>query len=68
MKFKELQELKIDQLNKMLKSEREKMRALKFSINSRPEKNVRKLREIRKENPLEHEYYCFTDEQFLKTA
>ena len=27
-----------------------------------------KLREIRKENPLEHEYYCFTDEQFLKTA
>ena len=24
-----------------------------------------KLREVRKENPLEHKYYCFTDEQFL---
>lgn len=27
-----------------------------------------KLREIRKENPLEREYYCFNDEQFLKVA
>lgn len=26
------------------------------------------LREIRKENPLEHEYYCFSDEQFLKVV
>lgn len=24
-----------------------------------------KLREVRKENLLEHKYYCFTDEQFL---
>lgn len=24
-----------------------------------------KLREVRKENPLEHKYYCFTNEQFL---
>lgn len=27
-----------------------------------------KLKEVRKENPLEHEYYCFNDEQFLKVA
>nr|DAG16421.1 MAG TPA: hypothetical protein [Caudoviricetes sp.] len=27
-----------------------------------------KLREVRKENPLEHEYYCFNDDQFLKVA
>ena len=25
-----------------------------------------KLREVRKENPLKHRYYCFNDEQFLK--
>lgn len=27
-----------------------------------------KLRKVRKENPLEHEYYCFNDDQFLKVA
>lgn len=27
-----------------------------------------KLREVRKGNPLEHEYYCFNDDQFLKIA
>ena len=27
-----------------------------------------KLREVRKENPLEHEYYCVNDDQFLKVA
>lgn len=27
-----------------------------------------KLREIRKENPLEHKSYCLSDEQFLKVA
>ena len=27
-----------------------------------------KLKEIRKENPLKHRYYCFTDEQFYKVA
>ena len=48
MKFKEIKESTIEQLHKMLSSQREQMRALKFSINSRQEKNVRKLRAIRK--------------------
>lgn len=27
-----------------------------------------KLREVRKENPLEHEYYCFNEDQFFKNS
>lgn len=48
MKFKELKESTIDTLQKMLKSEREKARALRFSINSRQEKNVRNARDSKK--------------------
>lgn len=48
MKFKELKENTVDKLHKLLKGEREKVRATRFSINSRQEKNVRKLRDSKK--------------------
>lgn len=48
MNFKELKENTIDSLHKMLKAEREKSRALRFSINSRQEKNVRNARNAKK--------------------
>lgn len=48
MEFKELKENKIEDLQKMLKAEREKSRALRFSINSKQEKNVRKMRSAKK--------------------
>ncbi len=48
MEFKELKENKTEDLQKMLKAEREKSRALRFSINSKQEKNVRKMRSVKK--------------------
>ncbi len=48
MEFKELKENKVEDLQKTLQSEREKVRALRFSVNSKQEKNVRKMRQARK--------------------
>lgn len=48
MEFKELKESKTEDLQKMLKAEREKSRVLRFSINSKQEKNVRKMRSTKK--------------------
>ncbi|MDD3284123.1 MAG: 50S ribosomal protein L29 [Patescibacteria group bacterium] len=48
MKFVELKKKSIKELNDLLKSKREEFRSLRFSIGSEQEKNVRKLREVKK--------------------
>lgn len=48
MKFAELKKKTIKELNDLLKAKREEFRSLRFSIGSEQEKNVRKLREVRK--------------------
>lgn len=48
MKFVELKKKNIKELNDLLKSKREEFRSLRFSIGSEQEKNVRKLREVKK--------------------
>jgi large subunit ribosomal protein L29 len=48
MKIKELRQKKVADLHKLLKSNREELRALRFSISSEQEKNVRKMRDVRK--------------------
>ena len=49
MKFKELKKKTIKDLHKLLKSHREELRALRFSIGSEQEKNVRKMRDVKKD-------------------
>jgi large subunit ribosomal protein L29 len=49
MKIKELRQKKVGDLHKLLKSSRENLRSLRFSISSEQEKNVRKIRDIKKD-------------------
>ncbi len=49
MKIKELRQKKIADLHKLLKSNREELRSLRFSISSEQEKNVRKMRDVKKD-------------------
>ena len=49
MKFKELKKKAIKDLHKLLKSHKEELRALRFSIGSEQEKNVRKMRDVKKD-------------------
>jgi large subunit ribosomal protein L29 len=49
MKIKELRQKKVGDLHKLLKSSREELRSLRFSISSEQEKNVRKIRDIKKD-------------------
>ncbi len=48
MKIKELRQKKVSDLHKLLKSGREELRSLRFSISSEQEKNVRKMRDVKK--------------------
>jgi len=48
MKIKELRKKKIADLHKLLKASREELRSFRFSISSEQEKNVRKMREVKK--------------------
>lgn len=48
MKFTDLKKKSIKELNDLLKAKREEFRSLRFSIGSEQEKNVRKLREVKK--------------------
>jgi len=48
MKIKELRQKKVADLHKLLKSNREELRSLRFSISSEQEKNVRKMRDVKK--------------------
>ncbi len=48
MKLKELKERPLGELEKMLREEREKMRATRFAVSASQESNVRKIRESRK--------------------
>lgn len=48
MNIKELRKKKLEDLNKLLKTSREELRSLRFSISSEQEKNVRKIRDIKK--------------------
>jgi large subunit ribosomal protein L29 len=48
MKIKELRQKKVADLHKLLKSNREELRSLRFSIGSEQEKNVRKIRDVKK--------------------
>lgn len=49
MKIKELRQKKVGDLHKLLKSNREELRSLRFSISSEQEKNVRKIRDVKKD-------------------
>jgi large subunit ribosomal protein L29 len=49
MKIKELRQKKVGDLHKLLKSSREELRSLRFSISSEQEKNVRKIRDVKKD-------------------
>lgn len=49
MKFKELKKRTINDLQRLLKSHREELRALRFSISSKQEKNMRKIRDIKRD-------------------
>ncbi len=48
MKIKELRQKKISELHKLLKLNRDDLRSVRFSISSEQEKNVRKMRDIKK--------------------
>jgi len=49
MKIKELRQKKVGDLHKLLRSNREELRSLRFSISSEQEKNVRKIRDVKKD-------------------
>ena len=49
MKIKELRQKKVGDLHKLLKSNREELRSLRFSISSEQEKNVRRIRDVKKD-------------------
>lgn len=48
MKIKELKDKPLGELEKMLREEREKLRALRFAVSTSQERKVRSLREARK--------------------
>ncbi len=49
MKYKELKEKSVKDLNELLKEKREQSRSLRFSISSDQEKHVRKARVVKKQ-------------------
>lgn len=48
MKLKELKEKSVGELEKMLREERESVRALRFAVSTNQESKVRKIRAARK--------------------
>ena len=48
MKFKELKDKSVGELNQLLKLDREKLRELRFKVAAKQIKNVREIRVLRK--------------------